>query len=389
MGKPVKQKTTTWLVELLREYCQRAAAQATAGNGAVAAAAAVEGEINTDGLAALAAEAEGFAAANGEGWVAPAVEGEGEGFVGAPVVEGEEGLTAELPVAAERKYRGARKRPWGKYAAEIRIRNTMGVKERVWLGTFGTAEEAAWAYDTAATVIHGDKATTNFPRAPLRPATTPVMRSMLVFFGIAHLVRSLVPRARGPRGRGGGAGGRGRSRRRRAAAAAAPSAPASEAPPPPPPPSSALVPEPELQVQGGRGERGRGRGRRRGGGRRGRRGRGRTPARVVAEDSPMLQATTPAAAPALAPAPANQAIFQPMIIPPGGGVVAPDDFLLSAISDDEPVLPHKKPKLLGVYTPPDSPDQFVMEFFADLGDGDDILSSSFWQDPAGDGEDTQ
>uniref|UniRef100_A0A0E0HTW5 AP2/ERF domain-containing protein n=1 Tax=Oryza nivara TaxID=4536 RepID=A0A0E0HTW5_ORYNI len=418
MGRPVKQKTTTWLVELLREYCQRAAAQATAGNGAVAAAAAVEGEINTDGLAALAAEAEGFAAAaaavegeinteglaalaaeaegfaaaNGEGWVAPAVEGEGEGFVGAPVVEGEEGLTAELPVAAERKYRGARKRPWGKYAAEIRIRNTMGVKERVWLGTFGTAEEAAWAYDTAATVIHGDKATTNFPRAPLRPATTPVMRSMLVFFGIAHLVRSLVPRARGPRGRGGGAGGRGRSRRRRAAAAAAPSAPASEAPSPPPP-SSALVPEPELQVQGGRGERGRGRGRGRGGGRGGRRGRGRTPARVVAEDSPMLQATTPAAAPApapaLAPAPANQAIFQPMIIPPGGVVVAPDDFLLSAISDDEPVLPHKKPKLLGVYTPPDSPDQFVMEFFADLGDGDDILSSSFWQDPAGDGEDTQ
>ncbi|EEE66070.1 hypothetical protein OsJ_22083 [Oryza sativa Japonica Group] len=190
MGRPVKQKTTTWLVELLREYCQRAAAQATAGNGAVAAAAAVEGEINTDGLAALAVEAEGFAAANGEGWVAPAVEGEGEGFVGAPVVEGEEGLTAELLVAAERKYRGARKRPWGKYAAEIRIRNTMGVKERVWLGTFGTAEEAAWAYDTAATVIHGDKATTNFPRAPLRPATTPVMRSMLVFFGIAHLGRA-------------------------------------------------------------------------------------------------------------------------------------------------------------------------------------------------------
>lgn len=293
---------------------------------------------------------------------------------------------------AEPRFRGVRRRPWGKYAAEIRIRNTMGVKERVWLGTFGTAEEAAWAYDTAATVIHGDKATTNFPRAPLRPATTPVMRSMLVFFGIAHLVRSLVPRARGPRGRGGGAGGRGRSRRRRAAAAAAPSAPTSEAPSPPPP-SSALVPEPELQVQGGRGERGRGRGRGRGGGRGGRRGRGRTPARVVAEDSPMLQATTPAAAPApapaLAPAPANQAIFQPMIIPPGGVVVAPDDFLLSAISDDEPVLPHKKPKLLGVYTPPDSPDQFVMEFFADLGDGDDILSSSFWQDPAGDGEDTQ
>uniref|UniRef100_A0A0E0LDS2 AP2/ERF domain-containing protein n=1 Tax=Oryza punctata TaxID=4537 RepID=A0A0E0LDS2_ORYPU len=352
MGRPVK-TTTTWLVELLREYCQRAAAQATA-NGA---AAAVEGEINTEGLAALAAEA--------------------------AAVEGEEGLAVEPPVAVaaggEKKYRGARKRPWGKYAAEIRIRNTMGVKERVWLGTFVTAEEAAWAYDTAAMVIHGEAATTNFPRAPLPPPTTPMMRSMLVFFGFAHLVRSLVPRARG------GAGGRRRSRRAAAAAAPPPAAPVSEAPPPL---SAALVPEPgsepELQVQGG-GERGRpGRGR---DGRGRGRGRGRTPARVADEDTPMLEVATPAAAPApapeLAPAPANHSIFQPMIIPPGGGVVAPE--FLPAISDDEPVLLRKKPKLLGFYTPPDSPEQFIMEFFADIGE-DDVPSSSLWQDPAGNGE---
>lgn len=65
--------------------------------------------------------------------------------------------------SSDKKYKGVRKRKWGKYVSEIRLPNC---RERIWLGSYDTAEKAARAFDAALYCLRGSGARFNFPDDP-------------------------------------------------------------------------------------------------------------------------------------------------------------------------------------------------------------------------------
>ncbi|KAG6431945.1 hypothetical protein SASPL_103517 [Salvia splendens] len=67
--------------------------------------------------------------------------------------------------APEKKYKGVRCRKWGKWVSEIRV---PGTPERLWLGSYTTAEAAAVAHDVAFYCLRGDSSPQNLNFYPLQ-----------------------------------------------------------------------------------------------------------------------------------------------------------------------------------------------------------------------------
>ncbi|WVZ92607.1 hypothetical protein U9M48_038656 [Paspalum notatum var. saurae] len=86
-----------------------------------------------------------------------------DGAAGASRSDGE-GSPQAPPAAAERRYKGVRLRKWGRWVSEIRMPNS---RERIWLGSYESAEKAARAFDAAAVCLRGSRAgSLNFPESP-------------------------------------------------------------------------------------------------------------------------------------------------------------------------------------------------------------------------------
>ncbi|OWM84059.1 ethylene-responsive transcription factor ERF018-like [Punica granatum] len=81
------------------------------------------------------------------------------------------------------KYKGVRKRKWGKWVSEIRLPNS---RDRIWLGSYDSADQAARAFDAAQVCLRGPSARLNFPGSspaiPSGPLTHEEIQSIAARF---------------------------------------------------------------------------------------------------------------------------------------------------------------------------------------------------------------
>ncbi|KAI3410867.1 AP2/ERF domain-containing protein [Psidium guajava] len=92
------------------------------------------------------------------------------------------------------KYKGVRKRKWGKWVSEVRLPNS---RERIWLGSYDSAEKAARAFDAAQFCLRGRNARFNFPDDPPPPdmARGRSLSSQEIQVAAAQFANSAAPAA--------------------------------------------------------------------------------------------------------------------------------------------------------------------------------------------------